>query len=151
MTDLEFAQRRDHVLRWVQSEGAIFCYDEHKSQRLKKYIAPVIAVFPEIAEGVSAIYVYKMSDQPGPLSTPDAINWIDVTADAGALYAIGISVEALDRDEAYTQLCFLHEYTHVLVGGKHSKEFHDCLDDLIERFNNCTGRHVANDYYGLTD
>lgn len=151
MTDLEFAQRRDRVLRWVQSAGAVFCYDEHEIQRLEKCVAPVLAVFPEIAENVSAIYVYKMADQPGVLSRPDAINWIDITSDDGTHYAIGLSVEALAKGEAYTQLCFLHEYTHVLVGGKHSREFHDRLDDLIGRFNNCTGRHVKNDYYGLTD
>lgn len=143
-------QRRNRVLRWVQSKGAVFCYDENEIQRLKEYLVDIPAVFPELLqEGLCAIYLYRQEVQPEGLDWQDAIAWIDVTRDLGTISAIGISFAALTQGPAYTQLCWLHEYTHVIHGGEHDSTFHAALDGLIDRFNKWTGSHILNDYYGL--
>lgn len=64
----------------------------------------------------------------------------------GTLYAVGISLEAIERGKEYTELLFLHELAHIFGGGEHSTEFHRELDRMIERFNKETGSRIVNDY-----
>lgn len=146
----ELIYRRDRVLRWIQSQGAVFYYDPDKHERLKSYLSKMPWVFPLFQLGVYALYVYRQEDQPVELKNCDAICWDDVTTDGiGTLHAIGISTTALDRGPEYTQFVFLHELTHVTHGGEHTAEFHAALDELIDLYNRETGAVLANDYYGI--
>lgn len=141
---------RDRVLRWIQSQGAVFCTDERERQRAKEVAAAVWSVFPEYLGCVSALYVYRMDQQQcEDLKQADGITWTDVTQDIGTLYAIGLSVEALNVGTDYSVLVFLHELCHVLVDREHSLTFQIRLNELIRKFDQATGRKIENDYYGL--
>lgn len=146
----ELIYRRDRVLRWVKSQGAVFCVDPAELDLLKSYLSEMAFVFPLLQWGLCAVYLYRQEDQPVELKRCDAICWDDVTTDGiGTLHAIGISTAALDRGPEYTQFVFLHELTHATHGGEHTAEFHAALDELIIEYNRATGATLANDYFGL--
>ena len=136
------------VLRWIERQGAVFYPGKLERETAKRYLRDMPVVFPELVGELSAIYLYRQDEQATErLRKSDGILWRDVTLDGfGTLYAIGISLEAIERGKEYTELLFLHELAHVHVSGAHSAEFHKQLDHLIEQFNRRTGGHVANDY-----
>lgn len=144
------------VLRWIQGTGVVVCWDLALRKTVAQYLLPVFQTLRETIQPLSlvCIYLYQQADQPPNLRTDggalmkdvDGIQWVDVTPDRGKLYAVGLSVEALDKGKDYVQFLFLHELTHILSGGEHSEEFHQCLDGLIERFNRHTGSRIVNDY-----
>lgn len=105
-------------------------------------------VFPELVGELSAIYLYRQDEQATErLRKSDAIIWKDVTLDGlGTLYAVGVSVGAIERGEEYTQFLFLHELAHIDGDGEHTPEFHRQLDRMIELFNQRTGSRIVNDY-----
>lgn len=144
------------VLHWIQETGIVVCWDPALRKTVAQYLLPIFQALRETIQPLSlvCIYLYRQADQPPNMRTDDGIfiryvdgiQWVDVTPDRGKLYAIGLSAEALDKGKDYVQFLFLHELAHILSGGKHSKEFHRCLDGLIERFNKYTGSHIVNDY-----
>lgn len=136
------------VLKWAERKGAVFYPGKLERETAKRYLRDMPVVFPELVGELSAIYLYRQSEQATErLRKSDAIIWKDVTLDGfGVLYAVGLSVGAVERGEEYTQFLFLHELAHVHVSGDHDPEFHRVLDRLIARFNQCTGGRVVNDY-----
>lgn len=137
------------VLRWVQSQGQEICHDTKENQQLSVLLDELRPIFPEI-EQVHAWFTYRQANQPPPLSEHDGELWKDCTLDVGTLYAIGISLEALDAGHDYGVLVILHELTHVLLdGGEHNRHFHSVLNDLLDRYNRATGQSVKNDYFGF--
>lgn len=136
------------VLRWIERQGAVFYPGKLERETAKRYLRDVPVVFPELVGELSAIYLYRQDEQATErLRKSDAIIWKDVTLDGfGTLYAVGISLEAIERGEEYTQFLFLHELAHVISGGEHTPEFHRQLDRLIDQFNRRTGGHLSNDY-----
>lgn len=137
------------VLRWVQSQGQEICHDTKENQQLSVLLDELRPIFPEI-EQVHAWFTYRQANQPPPLSEHDGELWKDCTLDVGTLYAIGISLEALDAGHDYGVLVILHELTHVLLdGGEHDRHFHSVLNDLLDRYNRATGQSVKNDYFGF--
>ena len=136
------------VLRWVQQQGVVFHPGKQEREIAKRYLRDMPRVFPELVRQINAIYLFEMGRQKTELLRKcDGILWRDVTLDGfGTLYAVGISLEAIERGREYTQFLFLHELVHVQTGGDHGPEFHKCLDSLIKRFNRYTGSHIINDY-----
>lgn len=136
------------VLRWIERQGAVFYPGKLERETAKRYLQDMPVVFPELVGELSAVYLYRQSEQATErLRKCDGIIWRDVTLDGfGTLYAIGISLEAIERGKEYTQFVFLHELAHVHVGGDHSTEFHRELDRMIEQFNRRTVGHLSNDY-----
>lgn len=132
------------------------CCDPAARQKSAEYLLPVFRALEDLIRSVplTALYLYRQAEQPPGLQTDsgtpmrdvDGIQWTDATLDRGKLYAIGISVEALERGQWYTQFLFLHELAHIFSGGEHTEEFHQCLDGLIEQVNKYTGGHIVNDY-----
>lgn len=141
---------RNRILNWIKSQGVVFCTDPTERERFTQYIAPVVSVFPECLDFVTAFYVYRQSEQTEPLSENDGICWKDVTLHDGDLYAIGISTEALDRGQEYTAFCFLHELCHIYeYDTGHGINFHNRLNAMITRYNECTGSTISNDFFAL--
>lgn len=136
------------VLRWIERQGAVFYSGKLERETAKRYLRDMPVVFPELVGELSAIYLYRQSEQATEhLRKCDGIIWRDVTMDGfGTLYAVGISLEAIERGKEYTELLFLHELCHIHVSGDHGPEFHRELDRLIEQFNRRTGEHLVNDY-----
>lgn len=136
------------VLRWVERQGVVFYPGKLERETAKRYLRDMPVVFPELVGELSAIYLYRQDEQATErLRRSDAIIWKDVTLDGfGTLYAVGISLEAIEQGKEYTELLFLHELAHVHVSGDHSTEFHRELDRMIERFNQETGSRIVNDY-----
>lgn len=65
-----------------------------------------------------------------------------MTTNAGTLYAVGLSVEAVGRGEMYLQRLFIHELTHIIVPckpGMHSTEFYKEHKKLLRRYDTLTG------------
>lgn len=149
------SERRDvleyrglRVLRWIETKGAVFYPGKLERETAKRYLRDVPVVFPELVGELSAIYLYRQDEQATErLRKSDAIIWKDVTLDGfGTLYAVGISLEAIERGKEYTELLFLHELCHIHVSGNHGPEFHNQLDSMIELFNQRTGSRIVNDH-----
>lgn len=136
------------VLRWIERQGAVFYPGKLERETAKRYLRDMPVVFPELVGELSAIYLYRQGEQETErLRKSDAIIWKDVTLDGfGTLYAVGISLEAVERGSEYVKFVFLHELCHIRVSGVHSLAFHQQLDRMIERFNQETGSHIVNDY-----
>lgn len=148
---------RKRLRRWIQNEGAVICEDPEVLALARPVLIAIAETFPGyIPECVQDFYIYRRSEQPENLHTMDGISWKDCTKDAGNLYAIGLSVEALEEGVEYSSLICLHEMCHVLcdiaeISGSndHDERFHSILDGLIERFNTKIGLRVKNDYFGI--
>lgn len=148
---------RKRLRRWLQSEGVVLCEDPEALALARPVFLSVAETFPAyIPDCVQDFYVYRCSEQPEDLQSMDGINWKDCTRDAGNLYSIGLSVEALEKGTAYAIMICLHEMCHALcdiaeIGGDddHDERFHSILDGLISRYNCQNGTAVENDYFGL--
>lgn len=148
---------RKRLRRWIQNEGAVMCEDPEVLAMARPVFMAVTETFSAyIPDCVQDFYVYRCSEQPEDLQSMDGINWKDCTRDAGNLYSIGVSVEALEKGTAYAIMICLHELCHALcdiaeIGGNddHDERFHAILDGLISRYNRQNGTAVENDYLGL--
>ena len=158
-TDRTLILYRDRVLRWATSAyGFAACYDGDAWQRFEPKLKEIAAVVPEaffecLRRGLRAICLYHQSEQPeGKLASSNGMCFKDRTLDGcGTLCVVAISTEILEMNDTFV-LVVLHELTHVLYDGPdHSKAYHDALDDLLRRYNERTGRHIENGYWGLTD
>lgn len=141
-------ERRKHmgarVLRWIESQGVVFHYDRKARETAKAYLQDMPTVFPELVGMLSAIYLYRQSKQAD--GSMDGILWRDVTKDgSGILYAVGLSVEAVERGKEYTQFLFIHELTYILVPGEHVPPFHQIMAALLARFNSATGSSLEDE------
>ena len=136
------------VLRWIERRGAVFYPGTLERETAKRYLQDMPMVFPELVGKLSAIYLYRQDEQATErLRKCDGILWKDATLDGfGTLYAIGISLEAIELGKEYVQLLFLHELCHIRVSGVHSLAFRQQLNRMIERFNQETGSRITNDY-----
>lgn len=148
---------RKRLRRWTQNEGFVICEDPEVLALARPVLVAIAETFPAyIPECVQDFYIYRCSEQPEGLQSMDGICWKDCTQDAGDLYAIGLSVEALEGGMEYSAMVVLHEMCHALcdiaeIGGSndHDQRFHSILDGLIKRFNARTSSKVKNDYFGL--
>lgn len=136
-------------MKWIKTKGVVVYKNEEAKKRMAEYIAPVGAVFPELAQKLSGVYVYKSAEQKGDAFGTDGISWRDETSDVGTLYAIGISTDALDAGPEYCAFVFLHELCHVATGSDHTVAFHEELDRMIRTYNQETGAELENDYFDL--
>ena len=137
------------MMWWIETEGGVPYEDPETKERLKEYLCPVWSVFPDLVSMVSAVYVYRMDQQSGSAAGPDGISWENHTLDVGILYAVGISLEAMDKGPEYTQFLFLHELTHIITGHNHDHAFHGQLNKLLSIFNKATGSNLFNDMLGM--
>ena len=155
--NMMLAADRKRLRRWIQNEGVVMCEDPEVLAMARPVFIAFTETFPAyIPDCVQDFYVYRCSEQPEDLQSMDGINWKDCTRDAGNLYSIGVSVEALEKGTAYAIMICLHELCHALcdiaeIGGNafHDERFHAILDGLISRYNRQTGTAVENDYLGL--
>lgn len=143
------SKHTERIMHWVETEGGVAYEDPSAKKRLLDYLLPVAQVFPKLVNMVSAVYVYRMDQQTGSAAGPDGISWENHTSDVGILYAIGISLEAMDKGPAYTQFIFLHELTHIITGHEHDPVFHGQLNKLLSIFNEATGANLTNDMIGM--
>lgn len=149
------------VLRWIKQQGVIMCRDPVERVKATEFLLPVFQALEDVIRPMPlvALYLYWQADQPSSLQTTsrtpmqdvDGIEWKDVTGNRGELHAIGLSCEALGRGPEYTRFLFLHELAHILRAypTEHGSEFHQQLDQLIDRFNATTGSSLVNDRFGL--
>lgn len=141
MTDRQRRIRNGRqILRWIRRQGVVFYAGKKERQTVKRYLREMPGVFPELVGDLSAVYLYRQSEQAN--SAFDGILWRDVTANAGVLYAVGLSVEAVGRGEMYLQRLFIHELAHIIVPckpGMHSAEFHTEYKKLLRRYDTLTG------------
>ena len=133
-------QNGQQILRWIRRQGVVFYVGRKERQTAKRYLREVPRVFPGLVDKLSAIYLYRQSEQVD--SQFDGILWKDVTTNAGVLYAVGLSTEAVGRGEMYLQRLFIHELTHIIVPCKpemHSAEFHTAYQKLLHQYDKATG------------
>lgn len=145
---------RGKTLEWLDSLGIVRCGDPRQMDKLKTVLVEVFAALPDLLpqlvdRGLDTFYTYRQQEQEGGDRLNDGVCWFDHQQDGGVLYAIGVSVEAMEKGADYTVLVILHEVVHILKGGEHNQEFHSTLNGLLQRFNAATGRLVVNDKYGL--
>ncbi len=141
-TVLEYRGLR--VLRWIEQQGVVFYPGKREREIAKRYLRDLPVVFPELVGLLSAIYLYRQSEQATErLRKCDGIIWKDVTTDGnGTLYAVGLSVEAVEKGEAYVQFLFLHELAHIpapCAPDEHGPQFRREMARLLDRFNRATG------------
>lgn len=119
----------------------MFFYAGRKErQTAKGYLREMTRVFPELVDKLSAIYLYRQFEQVD--NRFDGILWKDVTTNAGVLYAVGLSVEAVAHGPQYLQRLFIHELAHILAPcapGTHSAEFHTAYHKLLRKYDEVTG------------
>ena len=133
----------------------VICPDLEWMDKLQEYLAPVLFVFSDHVQQVSAWYLFRMSEQAyvtefEDTATADAIHWYMETKDKNeAIHAIGVSVEALENGRKYAQLLILHELAHMITNNNHTIRFHEVLSGLINQFNDATGSNIENDYFGI--
>lgn len=146
---------RKRLRRWIESEGLILSDDPAIAAAAEPVFLAVKKIFPAFWECITLQFCYVVAEQPEDLQA-DGYCSIDVTSDAGTLYAVGLSHEATEQGFAYCVMVVLHELCHALcdiaeINGcnDHNQQFHSILDGLIQRFNTQTGLEVKNDYYGL--
>ena len=137
----------EQVMEWAKSQGAVVCDDPKERQRLLDYIVPVAAVFPDLVKQVNATYVYRMEEQKKKAAGADGMSWKDVAGQKGTLYAIGISVEALDSGPDYAAFVFMHELAHVVTSEGHTTVFQDKLNEMIDIYHKATGADIVNDFF----
>ncbi len=129
-------QQGQQILRWIRRQGVVFYFGKPERATAKGYLREMPRVFPELVGKLSAIYLYRQREQAN--SAFDGVLWKDVTLNGnGVLYAVGLSVEAIGRGEAYLQRLFIHEITHIIVPckvGTHSTEFHTVCQKLLHRY-----------------
>ncbi len=141
-TVLEYRGLR--VLRWIEQQGVVFYPGKLERETAKRYLRDMPGVFPELVGALSAIYLYRQSEQATErLRKCDGIIWKDVTTDGnGTLYAVGISLEAVEQGKTYTQFLFIHELAHILApcaSDEHGPQFRREMARLLDRFNRATG------------
>lgn len=141
MTDSE------QVMEWAKTQGVVVCNEPKERQRLLDYIVPVAAVFPDLVKQVNATYVYRMEEQKKKAAGADGMLWKDVAGKKGTLYAIGISVEAMDGGPEYAAFVFMHELAHMVTDVSHTSAFHEKLSEMIATYNQTTGTNIVNDFY----
>lgn len=141
MTDRQRRIRNgQQILRWIRRQGVVFYVGKKERQTAKAALLDMPRVFPELVGELSAIYLYRQREQVN--SAFDGILWKDVTTNAGTLYAVGLSVEAVGRGEMYLQRLFIHELTHIIVPckpGMHSTEFYTEYKKLLRRYDTLAG------------
>lgn len=155
---MTFGTRDSEMRQWLEEQGVVFGNNWWTYPHIKACFGECAAVFPELFDQISVLYVYNQQAQiDEDLKNSDAIFWFYSAPDRVMLFAIGISTAAAAQGEEYTLLCVIHELAHMktLLEGKregkngHSTAFHANLDDLISKFNAETGRNIMNDYDGL--
>lgn len=137
------------IMKWIKSKGVVVYQNEEAKHRMAEYIAPVGSVFPDLAKRLSSVYVYRTEEQKGDARGTDGICWRDETSDVGTLFAIGISMDALDAGPEYCAFVFLHELCHLATGSDHTVAFHEELNNMIRTYNQATGAELENDYFDI--
>lgn len=146
---------RKRLRRWIESMGMVVSDDPAIAAAAEPVFRAIQEVTPGFWECVTLAFCYIGAEQPEDLQG-DGYCWVDVTSDAGKLYAVALSYEATEKGFEYAVMVALHELCHALcsIAGtceiyEHDQHFHSVLDGLIQRFNAKTGLQVKNDYYGL--
>ena len=141
---------RERTLRWIETQGFILDDSNFEAKRKIGVVWEVVrCIFDGLYQDtVVAISTYRQAEQTDKYSGDDAMAWKNVTDDYGPVWAILVSVEAVEQGPAYIALLLLHELAHLFMDGEggHGTEFEDVLDLLIERYNACTGAQIVNDY-----
>ena len=136
---LEYEGRR--TLRWIQRQGVVFYLGKSERETAKRYLRGMSRIFPELVGRLRAVYLYRQSKQAN--SGYDGVLWKNVTTDGrGTLYAVGLSVEAVEQGPQYLQRLFIHELAHIIAPsapGTHSAEFHVAYQKLLHQYDQVTG------------
>lgn len=143
--------QKNWILNWIQKKGAVICDDPIMKLRLTEYIVPVATLFPELIENLFAVYPYYMNKQDSEeLRKDGGVCWeYHDTKTGKVVFAIGISIEGIEKGAEYAQFLFMHELAHIAAGGNHTVAFHDQLNVMIKKFNAETGSKITNDLCGL--
>lgn len=152
---MTFGIREKEMRQWLEEQGVVFGNNWWTYPHIKACFGECAAVFPDLFDHISLLYVYNQSQQQYEGgTTDDAVFWYYTTPDNAVLYAIGVSTAAAAEGEKYLLLCILHELAHMknLIESGNSNHrifFHTVLDNLIRKFNEATGRNIENDFNGL--
>lgn len=135
------------------SEDWVLCFDPPELERAKRVLAPLTRIFYKELEECPLLlfYVYKQEEQTSPQNKYDGNLYREVDDNGELIYCVlGISTEALQMDNNYLAMVFMHETAHIKY-PEHNIVFHKHLNSLINTYNLITGSTVINDYYGLTE
>jgi hypothetical protein len=90
-----------------------------------------------------------MSDQRGEDASSDAICWMKET-DTGTIFAIGVSIDAMNLGADYCRFVFLHELAHLVAWEEHGGDFHERLGKMLDVYNREMGNNLSNDFLEWT-
>jgi len=125
---------RNRMLRWIETQGVVPCYEPEALDKLRRLLRCVGPFFwSEISESrVVLVYTYRQNEQGTPeLQAQDGSAWRNVTSDLGSLHAIGLSVELLESSIEEAIPIFIHELSHIVSQSDHDEElFATTLDEL---------------------
>ena len=88
------------MLQWVEQQGVVLYGGQQERETAKEYLRAAAAIFPDLVSKLSAVYLFRQSEQMGDYISCDGICWWKGTP-GGMKYALGLSTEALDEGKAY--------------------------------------------------
>lgn len=99
---------------------------------MERCILPVAELFPELVDQLDAVFVYRMCEQTGD-AVVDGIFLRNENASSKP-YAIGLSVEAMNRGDDYAAHTFLRALAHVEEPGNGGR-YYSVVSDMNFRRN----------------
>lgn len=149
---MELQRISEMALCEVTKKGIVLCNDPvYLNQMRAVYIPVFLSLQAEILLSDLAFwYCYRQIEQPPPISKYDGYSSADIIG-GRRIASLGLSIEALDTGVDYAAFVCLHELAHVITGRDHDRKYHTYLDRLIQKYNGATGKHIQNDYQGITE
>lgn len=148
--------RRDHdtAVLLLKKQGMVICRDPAWMEKLEDiFIRVSLALFDVILGcDLALVYCYDQQQQPPRQSINDGYSSVHQhTTDGRRVSSVGVSIQALQRGPEYAVMVLIHELGHVTEPNapEHGRQFHECVDRMIERYNKTFGANVTNDYFGL--
>lgn len=110
-----------NLIAELEKYGVVMCSDDQLAQRFREYIADSPCSVEFMAEhGLSLVFFFNQSEQPEELTKFDGLCFkFDHSNGGPVVYAIGLSVKAIERGREYANETWLHECAHVLHGLDH--------------------------------
>lgn len=162
MKSTAFIKRYQKIMRKeMKRQGFVFGSDKDAIAILRSAFFHVAFVLRDELASVPIVIlaVYDTEDQTATeAQIADAIIYYTATTDGKKkLFGLAVSYNAICMGLDYCYFVIMHELAHSLVSMKtnpedvympHDPVFETTLNQLLDRFNKATGRHIKNDYSG---
>ena len=138
----------------VLQEGMRLSNNPDCWKMLRKLWHMVYRVFGQEIEDSSLAYIYVFTLPDDAEITEEKTDGLSNRfvnqSNKYSISTIGICDTCFGQEEDYQIFVMLHEIAHVICSdngtdmSSHGRQFQETLDDLIERYNEATGREIIN-------